>query len=717
MSSVVPQTPYNEYPNVDGSTSVFPYEYQLLSAGDLVVTVDGVVVPTSEFVLTGVGNQGGGDVTFNTPPAAGSNVLLSREIALERGIDYQYNGALREKTVDLDFNRLWQALQGFFSRLSGAIRLPYPEQAAELPPADQRKGKFLGFDSLTGAVTLVTGAANSAIALGLALASSIGASLIGYIAFGVGALTRTLQEKLRELGGTAEDFGANGVSNTADILAIQKAAAAAVSAGGVRRLRINQSVSTVIDLSSLGLPTNLIIDDQRYLDQGWGVLHGEGTDVQFLLRGRATPLGEGAAFTMQNLSSDGNRNNSVVSWYGPTNSPVVSSFEHWGYNSPTAVSVTFSASVGGATSGTLTAPITNGVYTFVFSNGDQRKVTVSGGTTCAWVGAITAGAVTMAQPYMWHAGREWLGRGSFDNGFRARQRWGPDGGVVFNPTGTPVSYTDNPTVGFSQDYVAVFNAPVQSGYTYSGKNLLNVKTQAVEVKVDLQLQGANAATRYQSALGVNHWAAIDDFPSVGQWTKYDHRLSVNALTLTSGGDTLHRGTFKPSADNAYSCGTVPNRWTFVAAATGTITTSDRDAKTLIGRIPDAVLDVYPQIEWVRFKLKDSVAEKGEDAARWHFGVIAQQVHEVFAAAGTDAFEFGLLCYDEWDEQWIKHPAIYRDTGFLHEDGTPIQVVDIPARNEKVRDAGHAWSVRYDELQALKAAYDARALARLATPTP
>lgn len=59
--------------------------------------------------------------------------------------------------------------------------------------------------------------------------------------------------------------------------------------------------------------------------------------------------------------------------------------------------VTFTASVGGATSGTLTAAITNSTYEFVFSNGDVRTVTVTGGTSASWTGALTAGTVTTAQ--------------------------------------------------------------------------------------------------------------------------------------------------------------------------------------------------------------------------------------------------------------------------------------------------------------------------------
>jgi hypothetical protein len=59
---------------------------------------------------------------------------------------------------------------------------------------------------------------------------------------------------------------------------------------------------------------------------------------------------------------------------------------------------TFTASLAGATSGTLTAAIRNGEYSFRFSDGEIRAVTVTGGTAARWSGALssTAGAITTA---------------------------------------------------------------------------------------------------------------------------------------------------------------------------------------------------------------------------------------------------------------------------------------------------------------------------------
>jgi hypothetical protein len=60
--------------------------------------------------------------------------------------------------------------------------------------------------------------------------------------------------------------------------------------------------------------------------------------------------------------------------------------------------VSFTGSVGGASSGTLTAALTNGPYVFKFGNGEFRNVTVTG-TAVAWSGALAAGSVTTAKVY------------------------------------------------------------------------------------------------------------------------------------------------------------------------------------------------------------------------------------------------------------------------------------------------------------------------------
>lgn len=61
-----------------------------------------------------------------------------------------------------------------------------------------------------------------------------------------------------------------------------------------------------------------------------------------------------------------------------------------------SIAASFTASVGGASGGTLTAPVRNGLYSFSFSNGEKRNVAVQGGTAVTWSPALLPGTVTAA---------------------------------------------------------------------------------------------------------------------------------------------------------------------------------------------------------------------------------------------------------------------------------------------------------------------------------
>ena len=120
--SVPNQTPYIIY-NANGLTTVFPFEFYIINSGDIPVTINGAVI-TSGYTVSGVGNAGGGDVIFITPPANGSLVMLERVVPTFRLTDYQDNGDLLADTVNKDFDRLWMAIQRAFIYLGLALRRP-----------------------------------------------------------------------------------------------------------------------------------------------------------------------------------------------------------------------------------------------------------------------------------------------------------------------------------------------------------------------------------------------------------------------------------------------------------------------------------------------------------------------------------------------------------------------------------------------------------------
>lgn len=169
------------------------------------------------------------------------------------------------------------------------------------------------------------------------------------------------------------------------------------------------------------------------------------------------------------------------------------------------------------------------------------------------------------------------------------------------------------------------------------------------------------------------------------------------------------------ADNSMSLGRSTYRWSVVYAGTGTINTSDEREKQQIKQIDDAALRAWAKVQYVQYKFNDAVEAKG-DGARWHYGVVAQRVKDAFESEGLNAFEYGLLCYDEWDDQvetWEDEyenvPAVFSDV-LLDITGSPMIIEPETRRLVKeagskvVMQAGNRYGIRYEEALALECAY-------------
>lgn len=131
----------------------------------------------------------------------------------------------------------------------------------------------------------------------------------------------------------------------------------------------------------------------------------------------------------------------------------------------------------------------------------------------------------------------------------------------------------------------------------------------------------------------------------------------------------------PGTDNTYKLGLSSNRWSEVFAGNGTINTSDGREKQDIETLNDAERQVAVALKGLvkKYRFKNAVSEKGNDA-RIHVGVVAQEVIAAFASEGLDANRYGLLCYDEWEEELDENENV-------------------------VKAAGNRYGIRYDQLLA------------------
>lgn len=172
----------------------------------------------------------------------------------------------------------------------------------------------------------------------------------------------------------------------------------------------------------------------------------------------------------------------------------------------------------------------------------------------------------------------------------------------------------------------------------------------------------------------------------------------------------HLGVLAPYTDNTYPLGAADKRPTELFAATGTINTSDERLKDNISDISDDVLDAWGEVNIKVFQFKDAVEKKGQDA-RLHTGVIAQQVQQAFEARGLDAFRYGLLCHDAWDDEYEDIEVIDQEA-VLDEEGNEVTPAVTHMERQQVQQAGDRYSIRYAEALVLEAAYQRRRADRI-----
>ena len=113
---------------------------------------------------------------------------------------------------------------------------------------------------------------------------------------------------------------------------------------------------------------------------------------------------------------------------------------------------------------------------------------------------------------------------------------------------------------------------------------------------------------------------------------------------------LYSGGFYPVPDNSKDLGQILYRWDDIYATNGTIQTSDRNEKQDIEVLSDAETRVAQACKGLlrKFRWQDAVAEKGDDA-RIHFGIIAQDLQDAFAAEGLDAGRYAMFISSTWWE--------------------------------------------------------------------
>lgn len=159
------------------------------------------------------------------------------------------------------------------------------------------------------------------------------------------------------------------------------------------------------------------------------------------------------------------------------------------------------------------------------------------------------------------------------------------------------------------------------------------------------------------------------------------------------GSILSGASILPQNDVGGSVGSASKRWSVIYAASGTINTSDDREKTYIDITEtekQVALELKSSIR--KFKFNDAILEKGEANARIHFGTSAQTVKTIFEKYGLNGFDYSILCYDEWTDEYTN--KVIQEATF-DVDGKELT----PEITEEVltTKAGSRYGIRYEEL--------------------
>lgn len=167
----------------DGVATVFPYTFRILGATEILVTLaDSAGVETEQikdtnYTVSGVGDQTGGNITMIVAPAAGETLVFTRNTPLTQGLDLTKDGPLPAESVEVTLDRAIMLIQEQQELLDRTIRQQVTSSGVnpELPAPEADKA--IGYNSNgDGFVNIDTGADQAAAAAASANAAANSAS-------------------------------------------------------------------------------------------------------------------------------------------------------------------------------------------------------------------------------------------------------------------------------------------------------------------------------------------------------------------------------------------------------------------------------------------------------------------------------------------------------------------------------------------------------------
>jgi len=140
----------------DGSTTVFSYTFKIFDEDDIAVILrddttgtETTQTITTHYSVSGVGNTGGGNITFVTAPASGKTVVLLRATPLTQLTDYTPNDPFPAEAHEDALDKLTFLTQQIQEELDRSIKISRTNTMTSTEftvGASDRASKILAFD-------------------------------------------------------------------------------------------------------------------------------------------------------------------------------------------------------------------------------------------------------------------------------------------------------------------------------------------------------------------------------------------------------------------------------------------------------------------------------------------------------------------------------------------------------------------------------------------
>lgn len=149
----------------NGSTKIFPYSFTIRVKTDIQVYIDTTVKTVdTHYTVSGLGVDGGGNITFLTAPPNGSVVTFLRKQPASQLSVYNPNEAFPAKRIERDYDKLVMQLQQAKEKAARSYHLPLQELGTEalttVPTLSLRASKYMGWDA-SGNITALAASSGS----------------------------------------------------------------------------------------------------------------------------------------------------------------------------------------------------------------------------------------------------------------------------------------------------------------------------------------------------------------------------------------------------------------------------------------------------------------------------------------------------------------------------------------------------------------------------